>query len=386
MSKTNKLTTEDLKSYSISKVKPSLETLVNLKIPAFIWGPVGVGKSDLLKQIAKEQNRQLTDIRLSQIDQLDLRGLPSPDSSGKTFGYLTPAFLPTDPADTSILFFDELNCAQPSIQAVAYQLILDRKIGDYTLPEGVAVVAAGNREGDRGITFRMPTPLLNRFVHLEVNYNAKAWQDWAKASEVNASVIKYLTAYSKDITTFDPTLPHRAFATPRSWSRVSDILNSLVSVPKKGTAGYDAVYPCICGAVGVPVANQFFKYLEIGQYCASLEDIVDGKGGVININENEKLSVLSSICTELTAYFEDKISTMNLDKAADNDHFHAMFNNAFVYVRDNSSSNKETCLAFLSSVRALKHSINVEKVPAAKTFINSKDVERLMTKQILADF
>jgi hypothetical protein len=383
--KSNKLATEDLKSYSIAKVKPSLEMLINLKIPTFIWGPVGVGKSDLLRQIAAEQERELTDIRLSQIDQLDLRGLPSPDSSGKTFGYLTPAFLPTDPNDTRIIFFDELNCAQPSIQAVAYQLILDRKIGDYTLPEGVAVVAAGNREGDRGITFRMPTPLLNRFVHLEVNYHAKTWQDWAKTSGINSAVIKYLAAHSKDIATFDPTLPHRAFATPRSWKRVSDILNSLTELPKKPGNTYDAVYQCVCGAIGVPVANQFFRYLEIGQYCASLEDIVAGKGGVMHVNGQERLSVLNSICNELAVYFEDSANTMNLDKAVDNDNFHCMVNNAFTYVKDNCDSNKEICLAFISSIFKLRHNINIDKIPSAKSFINDKEVANRLHKQVIAE-
>jgi MoxR-like ATPase len=197
----------------------------------FLHGPVGVGKSALVKQLALEQKRNLIDLRMTQMDVSDLRGIPYLDNETKTMKWAPPVSLPTNELDTSILFLDELNCASPAVQASAYQLILDRKVGEYKLPKGVTIIAAGNRDSDKGVTFRMAAPLLNRFVHIEVDYCLDTWLQWAERNEIHASIIKYLKEYPKDFASTENgniiQKDVKAFATPRSWHYVSDCLKSL---------------------------------------------------------------------------------------------------------------------------------------------------------------
>ena len=151
-----------------STLKKSLISMIDSKIPVFVWGNPGVGKSSIIKQIANDKAMEFIDLRLSLLDPTDLRGIPFFDVNNKSAVWAKPEFLPdTNSLAYGILFLDEINSAPPTVQAAAYQLILDRKIGEYTLPVNYAIVAAGNYESDRGVTYRMPTPLANRFVHLD---------------------------------------------------------------------------------------------------------------------------------------------------------------------------------------------------------------------------
>ena len=146
-----------------SAVAAALNLLVSARQPVFIWGGPGIGKSDVVRQLAKAMGVPLKDIRALLLDPVDLRGLPflGADHAAK---WATPDFLPKD--GEGILFLDELNAASAMVQAGCYQLVLDRRLGEYTLPDGWSIIAAGNRETDRAVTTRMPTPLRNRFTHL----------------------------------------------------------------------------------------------------------------------------------------------------------------------------------------------------------------------------
>ena len=158
-------------------LKEALIPLIDSQIPTFIWGSPGVGKSSLVAQIALEKNMKFIDLRLSLLDPTDLRGIPFFAKEEKKAVWAKPEFLPdTDCLDYGILFLDEINSAPPTIQAAAYQLILDRKIGEYTLPQNYSIIAAGNYETDRGVTYRMPTPLANRFVHLNFDLDFESWK------------------------------------------------------------------------------------------------------------------------------------------------------------------------------------------------------------------
>ena len=130
-----------------------------------------------------------------------------------------------DAHDTIVLFLDELNL-HPSVQAAAYQLVLNKRIGQYNLPTNVKIVAAGNRETDRGVTYRMPSPLANRFRHINMEVNFEDWSIWATNNKVHQDVIGYLTYSKADLFDFDPKTSSQAFATPRSWNYVSEILNT----------------------------------------------------------------------------------------------------------------------------------------------------------------
>ena len=117
---------------------------------------------------------------------------------------ISPAELPTDPKSNAIVFLDELNSAAPAVQAAAYQLILNRRVGQYHLPEGVSIVAAGNRESDKGVTYRMPAPLANRFVHVELRVDFEDWLQWATNQHIHADVVGYCTFAKQDLYDFDP--------------------------------------------------------------------------------------------------------------------------------------------------------------------------------------
>ena len=130
--------------------------------PVMLWGPPGVGKSQMVAQVAERHNVPLIDIRLSQMEPSDLRGIPF--RAEEHVEWAVPAMLPDAKrhGESGILFLDEITSAPPSVSAAAYQLILDRKLGEYEVPDGWAIIAAGNRQGDRGVTYSMPAPLANR--------------------------------------------------------------------------------------------------------------------------------------------------------------------------------------------------------------------------------
>ena len=162
---------------------------IKTRRPVFLWGPPGIGKSEVVAQIGENTDREVIDVRLALWEPTDIKGIPYFDSNANTMTWAPPAELPTDPDSTAIIFLDELNSAPPAVQAAAYQLILNRRVGTYKLPDGVDIVAAGNRDGDKGVTFRMPAPLANRFVHLEMKVDFDDWQDWATLNKIHPDVV-----------------------------------------------------------------------------------------------------------------------------------------------------------------------------------------------------
>ena len=229
-----------------------VKSAINLKIACMIWGGAGVGKSSVVRQIAQELGRKLVDIRLSLIDPTDLRGFPYRD--GGAMRWAPACFLPQDRDATDILFLDEVNSAPPAVQAAAYQLILDRKIGEYILPEHVSVVAAGNRETDRGITYTMASPLANRFLHIDpFEVNFEDWRTWALTNKLRAEVINFINFRPALLNDFDGT--KKAFPTPRTWEFVHRILEDRnVQEIERAMIG---------GAVGEGAGAEFAGFLKI---------------------------------------------------------------------------------------------------------------------------
>ena len=151
-----------------SELASTLAVLVEARQPVMVWGPPGAAKSQIAQQVATDAGRQYVDVRALLLDPVDLRGIPWRDSSDRT-RWAPPAFLPpTDDAGQWLINLEELPSAVPMVQAALYQLVLDRSVGEYELPEGASIIACGNRESDRGVVHRMPTPLASRFVHLEI--------------------------------------------------------------------------------------------------------------------------------------------------------------------------------------------------------------------------
>ena len=231
-----------------SAILTSLHTLIRVRRPVFLWGGPGIGKSAIVHQLAKDLKLNLQDLRALLLDPVDLRGLPYLND-GRTM-WATPDFLPKD--GEGILFLDELNAAPPMVQASCYQLVLDRKLGDYTLPDGWKIVAAGNRESDRGVVTRMPTPLRNRFVHLNFEVDMQDWCEWAINAGVRPEVIAFLRFRPGVLSVFDRD--QNAFPSPRSWEFVSKILEANGEISLE--------YELIAGAIGEAAATEFTGFLK----------------------------------------------------------------------------------------------------------------------------
>ena len=234
-----------------SKVIDTLKVCIAAKQPVFLWGPPGVGKSDVVAQIARELGYKLIDIRAVLLDPVDLRGLPRIENGESVWS--TPAFLPKGKGKY-LVFLDELNAAPPLVQAACYQLVLDRKIGEYELPKDAVVVAAGNREGDRAVTSRMPSPLANRFVHLDFDVDVDDWIRWGLSNGVRTEVLAFQRFRPALLHQFDPQKNEKAFPTPRSVTFLSRLMDA-----SNGDIDYDLAK----GVVGEGYASEFIGFLKI---------------------------------------------------------------------------------------------------------------------------
>ena len=289
--------------------KTSIAFAIKQRRPIFLWGPPGIGKSDLVNQIGSDTKREVIDVRLALWEPTDIKGIPYYSQKDNAMTWAPPIELPTDSKSTAILFLDELNSAPPAVQAAAYQLILNRKVGTYKLPDGVDIVAAGNRDGDKGVTYRMPAPLANRFVHLEMKVDFDDWQDWATLHGIHPEVVGYVGYAKQDLYDYDPKSPSKSFATPRSWSFVSD----LVSDKEIDT---ESLTNLVSGAIGDGLAVKFMAHRKIASKLPKPDDILDGKVKDLEIKEVSAMySLTVGLCYELKARAEKKVKEW--DKMAD---------------------------------------------------------------------
>ena len=290
--------------------KRAIGKAIQKRRPVFLWGPPGIGKSDIVKQIGDDMKREVIDVRLALWEPTDIKGIPYYNADQGKMVWAPPSELPTNEDSTAIIFLDELNSAPPAVQAAAYQLILNRRVGAYELPKGVDVVAAGNREGDRGVTYRMPAPLANRFVHLEMKVDFDDWQDWATMNKVHPEVVGYVGFAKQDLYDFDPKSPSKSFATPRSWSFVSDLLSD-------NDTDTETLATLVSGAVGDGLAAKFMAHRKIAGKLPKADDILDGKVKDLQIKEVSAMySLTVSLCYELKDRADKK--TKGWDDMADN--------------------------------------------------------------------
>ena len=218
--------------------------------PVMLWGAPGVGKSQMVAQIAKNHGVPLIDIRLSQMEPSDLRGIPF--RVEEFVEWAVPSMLPNlkRHGNRGILFLDEITSAPPSVSAAAYQLILDRKLGEYEVPEGWAIIAAGNRQGDRGVTYSMPAPLANRFSHYEVEINLDDWVSWAYANGIDERIIAFLRFRQDLLFEFDAAQNPVAFPSPRSWEFAH---RALQKFDESNNLLLGALQACVGKAAGIEV-------------------------------------------------------------------------------------------------------------------------------------
>ena len=240
--------------------------------PVMLWGPPGVGKSQIIAGIAERHGAPLIDLRLSQMEPTDLRGIPF--RKGDNVEWSVPAMLPDAErhGPAGILFLDEINAAPPTVSAAAYQLILDRRLGEYAIPEGWAIFAAGNRQGDRGVTYAMPAPLANRFTHYDMEANLDDWIGWALNHGIDARILGFLRFRPDMLFNYDAAHNPVAFPTPRSWEYAHRALSKFGGRPDLLS---DALHACVGQACGVEL-KAFVENLE---NLPDIDGILDGSVG-----------------------------------------------------------------------------------------------------------
>jgi hypothetical protein len=242
---------------NVSEAHKTLTKVIagGIKRSVMMWGAPGIGKSSVVQKVADENQMEVIDVRLSQLAPTDLRGLPYVQDGIARFA--PPNFLPQ--SGSGILFLDEINLAPPAIMNVAMQLVLDRRVGDYVVPDNWFIVAAGNRSEDRAAVSQMPAPLTNRFLHFTVEVDLNSWKEYALANGVREEIISFLN--------FRPNLLHAfnknaiAWPSPRTWDYASDLLN--VGLP-------------VDPAVGEGAAGEFKSFVKIYSKLPEVEKVLAG--------------------------------------------------------------------------------------------------------------
>ncbi len=277
-----------------------------------LWGPPGVGKSQAVKQVARaievctDKRVHVTDVRLILFNPIDLRGIPVANEERTLAVWLKPKIFEMDGGEdvVNILFMDEISAASPSVQAAAYQIALDRTVGEHKLPENCIVVAAGNRTTDKSVAYKMPKALANRLMHFEVQTAFDSWKRWAIEQGVHEKVIAFLAFRQDHLFAFNAANEDVAFATPRTWEMVSDVLNNVCGE-------VSAVYPLVAGLVGTGVASELQSWERVWAELPPVEDIFEGKSYPIPKNTSALYALTSSMVAYAREHKEDTVKLVN---------------------------------------------------------------------------
>ena len=296
----------EMKSLPIGKVIDELSSsyieLIKHNVPlskfpsVMLWGQPGVGKSEGIDQICERiqaatgKKAVKTDVRLLLFNPIDLRGIPVADQDNdgeKVARWLKPLIFKMDPSKDviNILFLDEISAAPQSVQAAAYQITLDKRVGEHKLPDNCIVIAAGNRTSDKSVANKMPKALSNRLMHFDISSDFEGWKSWAIKNDIHPIVLGFLTFKPNLLNTFDSSNDALAFATPRSWAMVSNIL-------KYVNDNIDKVYNQLAGLVGANIIIELRAWVMMYHALPAIKDVFDGK--IKNIpNEPSCLFALS---------------------------------------------------------------------------------------------
>ena len=296
----------------VSKLSKSYVSVINHNMPVtvlpsvMLWGPPGVGKSQAIRQIKDEieyntnKKVKITDVRLLLFNPIDLRGIPTANNDKTLAVWLKPQIFQMDDSKDviNILFLDEISAAPQSVQAAAYQITLDRVIGEHKLPDNCIVIAAGNRVTDKSVAYKMPKALANRLLHIDVVGNFESWKKWAVSKGINEKVVSFLTFRTDFLMEQDSKFDDLAFTTPRSWEKVSDLLNYV-------NDDVNDMYDLISGLIGSGVAIEFRTWSKIFYNLPNIDDIFEGKMVSIPKMHDELYALSSAIVAKAKQYKDD---------------------------------------------------------------------------------
>ncbi|MBT4080655.1 MAG: AAA domain-containing protein [Gammaproteobacteria bacterium] len=280
---------------------------LNAGLVPFIKGSPGIGKSDIVRQVAKKLNLKMIDIRLAQSDPTDLSGFPVRNATTGRMEYAPLSTIPLeeDPLpvgyDGWLIIFDEITSAPPSVQAAAYKVILDRLVNQTPLHVKVRMVAAGNLESDRAVVVKMSTALKSRFIHFTLETNLAEWLDYfAYPTQVHSDVISFLRFKPNLLHNFDPDSAEDTFPCPRTWDFVNRFIKSLPDDTPLLSKPHHLI--SIAGAVGQGAALEFKTALNQFHYCPSIEEVIATPE---TAKMPDELSQLYATSTMLSNYADD---------------------------------------------------------------------------------
>jgi DNA polymerase III delta prime subunit len=225
----NAMTVSAGQSLDVLKAGWKIQTENGIKMSYMLHGRPGIGKTQIAEALADHIGGRLYDIRLTQIDTSDLRGLPYYDHDTKTTQWYRPEDLPnTD--EPAVLFLDEITAASPFLTPTVYGLLQERRVGMHKIPDNTIIVAAGNTVDDGAVAYEMGTAIADRLVHMYVQADAEDWiESFAIPNDLHPAVIAFIKTRPDLLETSQESMKadHMIAATPRSWHRVSDIMQNV---------------------------------------------------------------------------------------------------------------------------------------------------------------
>lgn len=318
-------------SNEMNIMKMNVGTMINLMTPLYakaspidipslmLWGPPGIGKSQAFRGIAKKLEEitgkiiNIIDVRLLLFNPVDLRGIPSPyetevvqpDGSivkEKLAKWLKPQLFQMDPSSDviNILILDEISAAPLSVQAAAYQITLDRIIGEHKLPDNCIVVAAGNRVTDKSVSYKMPKALGNRMTHIEIGCDVDDWKKWAIPFGIDHRIIGFINWRNTSLFDFDPNNDNVAYPTPRSWEMVDKYLKQFDNI--------NTCFPLIAGSIGLGAATEFKAYSKVFHKLPNIQAIFDGTETSVPEGPDVLYALSAALSSRVSKVLEEKES------------------------------------------------------------------------------
>lgn len=277
----------------IKEMKKAIKTTLKSGLVPMMFGSPGLGKSDIVRSIAKSAGLKVIDLRLSQCDPCDMNGFPKLNGNKATYLPMDTFPIETDTVPEGykgyLLFLDELNSASKAVQASAYKLILDRQVGMHKLHPQCFIIGAGNKDTDGAIVNTLSSALRSRFVSLELDSDPDSWLEWATNNDLDYRVISFIKHMPERLHRFDPSKINQTFACPRTWEMVSKMVKNIPDLSD------DYVLPLLEGTVG-GTAMEFITFAEHAKDLPKVDDIIKGTAKkVTKIGEKYLITTLLSM-------------------------------------------------------------------------------------------